>query len=89
MALGAQPAQVRWLILQRALVQTAIGLTVGLAGAVGVGTLLKSLLVQTSTRDGVTLTSIAVLLSAVSIAACIAPARRATRLDPLVALRYE
>jgi putative ABC transport system permease protein len=89
MALGAQPGQVRWLVLRRGLVQTAVGLAVGLAGAVGVGRLLQSVLVQTSTRDAVTLTSIVVLLAVVAIAACLAPARRATRLDPLAALRYE
>jgi len=89
MALGARPAQVRWLVLRRGLVQTAIGLVLGLAGAVGVGRLLESILVQTSTRDAVTLISVVFLLAVVSIAACLAPARRATRLDPLVALRYE
>ena len=89
MALGARPAQVRWLVLRRGLVQTAIGLVLGLAGAVGGGRLLESILVQTSTRDAVTLISVVFLLAVVSIAACLAPARRATRLDPLVALRYE
>jgi len=89
MALGAQAAQVRWLILRRSLVQMAIGLAIGLPGALGVGRLLKSLLFQTSATDPFTLMSIALVLAGVSIAACAAPARRATRLDPLVALRYE
>jgi len=89
MALGAQAKQVWWLILRGALVQLAIGLTIGIAGGFGVGRLLSSILVQSSSRDAVTLSSIAVLLVVVSIAACFWPARRATRLDPVSALRYE
>jgi putative ABC transport system permease protein len=60
-----------------------------LAAAFGVGQLLQTLLVQTSSRDPVTLTSIVLLLAVVAVVACIWPARRATRLDPLVALRHE
>jgi predicted permease len=89
MALGAQPKQVMWLVLRRALVQLAIGIPLGVAGALGVGQLLKILLVQTSTRDPLTIGSIALLMIVVSLAACLWPARRATRLDPVSALRYE
>jgi ABC-type antimicrobial peptide transport system permease subunit len=89
MALGAQPQQVLWLILRRALVQLAVGLPIGIAGAFGVGRLLQLILVQTSGRDPLTIVSIAVLMLAVSVAACVWPARRATRLDPVSALRYE
>jgi putative ABC transport system permease protein len=89
MALGAQAAQVWWLVVRRGLVQLAIGLTIGLAGAFGVGQLLQSLLVQTSTRDPATLVSIVVLLMVVSVGASFWPARRATRLDPVAALRNE
>jgi putative ABC transport system permease protein len=89
MALGAQPAQVMWLVLRRALVQLAIGLPLGVAGAFGVGRLLKILLVQTSSRDPLTIASIALLMMIVSLMACVWPARRATRLDPVTALRYE
>ena len=89
MALGAQPAQVMWLVLRRAFVQLGVGLPLGIAGAFGVGRLLQILLVQTSPRDPVTIGSIALLMMVVSMAACVWPARRATRLDPVSALRYE
>jgi len=89
MALGAQASQVRWLILRRGLIQLAIGLTIGLAGAFGVGRLLRSLLVQTGPTDPVTLGGITLLLVAVGITACLWPARQATRLNPVTALRYE
>jgi predicted permease len=89
MVLGAKPLQVIWLFLRRAFVQLGIGLAIGLAGAIGVGQLLQAFLVQTSARDPVTLTIIATLLIVVAIAACIWPARNATRLDPLAALRHE
>ena len=89
MALGAQASQVWWLILKRGLVQLAIALPIGLAGAVGVGKLLASLLIQTGSGDVATLGFIAALMIVVSIAACLWPARRATRLDPVAALRDE
>jgi predicted permease len=89
MALGAQPEQVLWLVLRRSLLQLAIGLPIGIAGAFGVGRLLQTLLVQTSGRDPATIAAIAALMIVVSVAACYWPARRATRLDPVNALRYE
>jgi putative ABC transport system permease protein len=89
MALGAQPASIRWLILRRALIQLSIGLAIGIGGALGVGRLLRSMLVQIPTADPATLTTIVAILIAVAITACIAPSRRATRLDPASALRYE
>ena len=89
MALGAQAEQVRWLILRRGIVQLAIGLTLGLAGALGVGQLLQGMLVGTGSSDPVTLVGISVVLISVAMMACIWPARRATRLDPVKALRYQ
>ena len=89
MALGAQAAQVLWLVLKRSFVQMAIGLTIGIAGAMGVSKLLASVLFQTGSRDPVLLVTIVSLLVLVSTAACVWPARRATRLDPVKALRNE
>ncbi len=89
MALGAQAPQVWWLVLRGALVQLAIGLPIGVAGAIGAGRLLQSVLVRSGSRDVATITSLVMLLIAVSLCACFWPARRATRLDPVSALRYE
>jgi len=89
MVLGAQSGQVIWLFVRRALVQLAIGLVIGLAGAIGVGKLLQSFLVQMTGRDPVTLVAITTLVVVVALLACFWPARYATRLDPLAALRHE
>jgi predicted permease len=89
MALGANPRSIRWLILRRALTQLAIGLALGVAGALGVGRLLRAMLVQIATADPATLTTIVAMLLVVAVAACVWPTRRATRLDPVTALRYE
>jgi predicted permease len=89
MVLGAKPRQVIWLFLKRAFIQLSIGLVIGLGGAIAVGRLLQAFLVQTSSRDPVTLAIIVSLLVLVSVAACLWPARHATRLDPLAAIRHE
>jgi hypothetical protein len=89
MALGAQAKQVSWLILRRGVIQLSIGLTLGLAGALGVGRLLRSMLFQTSPADPMTLVSITLLLIAIAITACLWPAWQASRLNPTTALRYE
>jgi putative ABC transport system permease protein len=90
-ALGAASKDVIWLFLRRALVHLSIGLTIGIAAAFGVGKLFEStdLLVRINGRDPVTIVSIAGLLAFVSLNACLWPARRATRLDPVAALRNE
>jgi putative ABC transport system permease protein len=89
MALGAQAGAVVWLVVKRTMLPVGLGLGLGVAGALGVGGLLRGFLIQTSPTDPVTLAGIAVLLIGVSSAACFVPARRATRLDPVAALRYE
>jgi putative ABC transport system permease protein len=89
MALGAEGKQVRWLILRRGIIQVAVGLTLGLAAALGTGRLLQGMLVGTGPADVLTLASISVVLVTVAVMACFWPARRATRLDPVKALRYQ
>jgi len=89
MALGAQASQVSWLILRQGLVQLLIGLTLGTAGALAAGPVLQALLVQIKPSDPVTLGAIAAVFTVVTVVACLIPARRATRLDPLAALRVE
>jgi predicted permease len=91
MALGAQGNEVAWLFLRRSFIQLGIGLTLGIAGAFGVGTLFSrtQLLIQNRAGDPITIGGIALLLLIVASIACFLPARRATRLDPLVALRRD
>ncbi|HMD36238.1 MAG TPA: FtsX-like permease family protein, partial [Vicinamibacterales bacterium] len=89
MALGAQPSQVVWLFLRRTCVQLAIGLLIGLVGALWVGRLIEGFLVGTGPRDPITLAAIALFLALVSIVSSALPTRRATRIDPVEALRYE
>ncbi len=89
MALGAGANQVLWLMLRRGLIQIAIGVTIGLTGAMFASQALGSLLVQITPRDPVTFAGISILVVLVAIAACVIPARRASRVDPLVALRTE
>jgi len=86
---GAQPREVTWLVLRRALVQLGIGLPIGLAGAVGVGQLLQGVVVETSAADPLLLGTIVLVLAVVAVTACIIPAQRAARLDPMVAFRVE
>jgi putative ABC transport system permease protein len=89
MALGAEARQVWWLIARRSSVNLAIGLTLGMAGAFAVGRLLRSVLAQTSATDPATLAMIVIVFVTVSMAACYWPARRAARVDPIIALRGE
>jgi putative ABC transport system permease protein len=89
MALGAQRRQVIWLILKRGLVQLALGLALGLAGALAVSRVLRGTLVEITPSDPVTFAAITILLTVVSLIACVLPARQATRIDPLTALRAE
>ena len=87
MALGAQSMQILWLVLKRSAGQMAIGLPVGIAGAIGVGQLLQSILVAGQSRDVITLLATAGVMIVVSVVACLMPARRATQLDPVSVLR--
>jgi ABC-type antimicrobial peptide transport system permease subunit len=89
MALGADSEQMSWLILKRGLVQLAIGLILGLAGALGLSGVLRGLLIGVTPTDPVTFATITLLLTAIAMAACYLPARRAARVDPLIALRSD
>jgi putative ABC transport system permease protein len=89
LAVGAQPQQVLVLILKQGLVLTIIGVMTGLAAAFALTRLLSGLLFGVAAGDVSTLASISLLLIVVSLVACYLPARRAMRIDPLQALRYE
>ena len=90
MALGAQGSQVTWMVLRRGLFQLGLGLIFGLAGGYFAGQALPSrILVNTSSSDPWVFVAITLILSIVAITACLVPARRAMRVDPLVALRAE
>jgi putative ABC transport system permease protein len=89
MALGAQGRDVLKLILGKGLLLTLIGIGVGVLGALAITRVMQTLLFGISATDWVTFTSVAMLLTLVALVACLIPARRATRVDPLVALRYE
>lgn len=88
-ALGARSRDVLKLVLAHALGLTAIGLALGLIGAFALTRFLVTLLFEVRPTDLTTFAVVSIVLGAVAIAACLIPARRATKVDPLVALRYE
>jgi predicted permease len=88
-ALGAQGRDVLSLVLRRGLALTLCGVCFGLAGSFALTRLMKSLLFGVTAHDPLTLTAVTLLLAVVALVACLVPARRATKVDPLVALRYE
>jgi predicted permease len=89
MALGASINSVLRMVVGQAMGLAGIGVGIGLVGALVLTRLMKSLLFGISSTDPLTFTIIALILSTVALFACIVPARRATRVDPMVALRYE
>ena len=89
MALGATARNVFGLIVGRGMKLTVIGVLLGIVGAYGLTRLIRGLLFNVSTTDPVTFTLISLLLVLVAFVACYIPARRATKVNPLVALRYE
>jgi predicted permease len=89
LALGAKRMDVLRLVLGAGINMAAIGLIIGLVAALGLTRLMASLLFGVSPTDPLTFAAVAILLMGVALAACYIPARRAMRLDPIVALRYE
>jgi predicted permease len=89
MALGAQSRDVVRLILRQGILMTLGGLVAGVAGAFALTRFLTGLLFEVRPTDPMIYLAVSVLLAAVAVAACLIPARRATKVDPLVALRYE
>jgi len=88
-ALGASAAQQVKLVIARGLILTILGLGIGLGAAFGVTRLMANLLYGIGARDPLTMASVAAILSAVALMACYIPARRATKVDPMIALRYQ
>jgi putative ABC transport system permease protein len=89
MALGARPADVLRMVLREGLKLVAVGVVLGVAAALMLTRLLEGMVYGVSVRDPLIFVLVNLLMVAVSLAACYVPARRATRVDPLVALRYE
>jgi len=89
MALGASSWQVPWLVVKQGVSLVAVGLGLGLVAALGVGRLLESMLFGVGARDPWTFAGVAASLTVVAFVACYAPARRAARVHPVVALRHD
>ena len=89
MALGAQASDVLRLVLKQGANLALAGIVLGVAGAWCLTRLMTSLLFEVKPTDAPTFFGVAILFCVVALAACYVPARRATRLDPMVALRYE
>jgi putative ABC transport system permease protein len=89
MALGAQPRNVLGMVVRQGMILTVTGLALGIGVALLATQLMASLLFSVSATDPLTFIAIPLLLAGVALGACFVPARRATKVDPLVALRYE
>jgi ABC-type antimicrobial peptide transport system permease subunit len=89
LALGAQPLFVIWLVMKEVLVLLSIGLAIGLPAALGLGRYVSSQLYGIQGHDPAVAAGTMVLLAAVSSAAGLIPAHRASRIDPILALRHE
>ena len=86
-ALGADSQSILSLVLKQGLLTTGVGLGIGLAASLGLAQYLRTLLFSVEPRDWTVFAGVTLLLLAVAILACYVPARRATRIDPMVALR--
>jgi ABC-type antimicrobial peptide transport system permease subunit len=88
-ALGATRGQILKMVLGQGLITVAIGIAIGLVGSFLLTRTMRSMLFEIGPNDPLTMVGIAVLLTLVALAASYIPARRATRVDPMIALRYE
>ena len=89
LALGAQSRDILWLVLRRGMGLALVGLAIGLAASFALTRLMRSLLFEVSASDPITFGVISLMLVVVAFGACVIPALRATKVDPMVALRYE
>jgi putative ABC transport system permease protein len=89
MTLGADAREVKRLILRQAMRPVVLGALIGIAGCAAVSQVLKSMLFGISAHDPVAFVTVSLVLLAVALMASYIPARRATQVDPMVALRYE
>jgi ABC-type antimicrobial peptide transport system permease subunit len=89
MALGARQRDILWLVLRQGITRIFLGVALGLLAALGASRVLSAVLVNMTATDPTTFVSISLLLAVVTLLACFVPARRATQLDPVDALRVE
>jgi ABC-type antimicrobial peptide transport system permease subunit len=89
LALGAQRRDVMGIVLKKGMGWTLLGVVIGLIAAFALARLMASLLFGVSATDPITFLAVATILTSVALLACAIPARRAMKVDPMVALRYE
>jgi len=89
LAIGAQRRDVLRLVLRDGARLTFLGIAIGIIAALALTRLMATLLFEVTPTDPATFAAVAILLAVVALAACYIPARRATRVDPMVALRYD
>jgi putative ABC transport system permease protein len=89
MALGAQSKDVLRMVLRQSVVMTAVGLALGIGGALALTRFLTGMIYGLTAKDPAAFASVSALLAIVAVAASCIPARRATKVDPMIALRYE
>jgi putative ABC transport system permease protein len=88
-ALGAQRGDIMRLVLRNGMMLLALGVILGVAGAFSVGRYIQSLLFEVRSTDAMTFAIVPLILALVAFVACYLPARRAMRVDPIIALRFE